>query len=121
MNENREWARLWAIANAARLRSGAWYPVTDDAGSKVKLDVAGGNVSVPRHLLEIRNSRPHRFTVVYRSVDDDNPVEGTTADLGYTYAVCPYCGTRIRLFGRPETAECRDCKYKGLVAWWETG
>ncbi|UCG86098.1 MAG: hypothetical protein JSW71_19675 [Gemmatimonadota bacterium] len=122
MTRTDAWARLWAIAGASRLRSGAWYPVTkDDESGTVHLDVPGGTVAVPRDLVEIRTARPHRFTVVYRAVDGLNPVQGTTADLGNRYAVCPYSGSRIRLFGHPEHVECRECGYRGVVAWWETG
>jgi hypothetical protein len=104
------------------LRSGAWYPIKrDDKSSTVELDVAGGTVAVPRDLVEIRTARPHRFTVVYRAINAQNPAEGTAADLGSIYAVCPYSGSRIRLFGHPAHVECRECGYRGVVAWWETG
>lgn len=117
-----EWARLWAIAGAPRLRSGAWYQVIkNDEPETVDLEVAGQTITVPRELVEIRTDRPHRFTVVYRAIDGANPVEGTSEDLGTRYAVCPYSGSRIRLFGHPESVECRECGYRGLVAWWETG
>jgi len=115
------WARLWAVANTSKLRSGAWYPITSDGERSLDLEVAGGTVTVPRTLVEIRDKRPHRFTVVYRPVDSRNPAEGTKADLGYIYAVCPYSGSRVKLSGRPDHVECRDCGYRGVVAWWETG
>ncbi len=123
MTRTRAWARLWAIAGAPRLRSGAWYPVKNSGGEsgRVAVEVAGSTVTVPRDLVEIRTTRPHRFTVVYRAIDAKNPAQGTSDDLGNRYAVCPYSGSRIRLFGHPENVECRACGYRGVVAWWETG
>jgi DNA-directed RNA polymerase subunit RPC12/RpoP len=115
------WARLWAVANATKLRSGAWYPITSDHERSVDLEVAGGTVTVPRTLVETRDQQPNRFTVVYRPVDSHNPAAGTKANVGNTYAVCPYSGSRVKLSGRPEYVECRECGYRGLVAWWETG
>ncbi|UCD25249.1 MAG: hypothetical protein JSW51_04820 [Gemmatimonadota bacterium] len=115
------WARLWAVANASKLRSGAWYPIKTDRENSIDVEVAGGTVTVPRSLVEIRDQRPHRFTVVYRPVESHNPAEGTKADVGSTYAVCPFSGSRVRLSGHPDYVECRACGYRGLVAWWETG
>jgi hypothetical protein len=116
------WARLWAVANAPLLRSGAWYPVVSTSGSRfVVLQVPGGNLRIPRHLIELRNDRPSRFTVVYRAPEAANPVEGTSADLGRRYAVCPSCGSRAKLVGEPIWVLCPGCETRGLVAWWETG
>ena len=119
------WARLWAAAEgqaAPTLRRGAWYPILHDRGpTSVILGTPKRNVRIPRHLLEIRPHRPERFTVVYRSADDPNPLRGTPADLGRTYAVCPQSRSRIRLSGHPERLECPTCGHAGGVAWWETG
>ncbi len=122
MTRTQRWARLWAIAAAPNLRSGAWYPVQQDNQQRtIDLEVAGASVRVPRALVEIRNDRPHRFTVVYRPTESQNPAEGAEADVGTRYAVCPYSGSRIKLSGRPDYVECRECGYRGIVAWWETG
>jgi hypothetical protein len=116
------WARLWSIAHVPLLRDGAWYPVVGDGASKkVVLEVPGGQIGVPRHLVEIRTERPPYFTVVYRSMDARNPTRGTQLDLGRTYAVCPHSASRIRLWGRPEKVRCPDCGHTGVVAWWESG
>lgn len=122
MSQSIGWARLWSIAHVPLLRNGAWYPVAGDGASrKVVLRVPGGEIGVPRHLVEIRGQRPPHFTVVYRPLTARNPAKGTRSDLGRTYAVCPKSGSRIRLMGHPDTIECPECGHIGEVAWWETG
>ncbi|MBI1723317.1 MAG: hypothetical protein HYR48_05355 [Gemmatimonadetes bacterium] len=104
------------------MRAGAWYPVVADNGeARVVLRIGERRVAVPRRLLEFRDSRPIRFTVVNRTPDDPNPARGTPADLGRTYGVCPACGSRLALYGAPPVATCRACGHRGEVAWWETG
>ncbi len=119
------WARLWAIVKPATnrlLRRGAWYPVVDDsANGKVVVGVRKRRVSVPRRFLEVRDSRPTRFTVVNRVAKDPNPVHGTALDPGMSYVVCPNCGNRIRVLGLPKVVACGECEHRGEVAWWETG
>ena len=107
------WARLWFAAKRedeeAPLRNGAWYPVLSSG--------------VTRAVLEVRDKRPDRFTVVYRTYDDPNPARGTRADAGRRYGVCPRCATRIPFRSGiiPPRATCHQCKHEGIVAWWETG
>ncbi len=116
------WARLWPIAKAPLLRHGVWYSVVGNGASKkIVLDVPSGPVAVPRHLVEVRESRPSHFTVVYRPTKSRNPARGTSDDLGPTYAVCPHSGSRFRLHGHPETVTCPECGHVGPVAWWESG
>lgn len=119
------WARPWPTARLrpeTMIRQGAWYPVFDDSGpALVELGVAERTVRVPRRLFEFRPERPGRFTVVARPRGATNPAQGTAANLGPVYAVCPDCGNRVRLPGRPDRTTCASCGLEGEVAWWETG
>ncbi|MBI3981390.1 MAG: hypothetical protein HY337_00650 [Gemmatimonadetes bacterium] len=103
------------------LRHGAWYPVVSDLGPRVVVVVKERRVAVPRHLLEFRDRRPNRFTVVYRPRGAENPSYGTPGNLGRIYAVCPKCGSRLSVFGEPKDLVCKPCGHRGEVAWWETG
>ncbi len=103
-------------------RHGVWYPiVSDSAENLVILEVHRAHVAIPRKLLEIRRERPERFTVVYRSREDENPARGQANDLGRVYAVCPVEGSRVRLTDGQTMLECPNCGHRGQVAWWETG
>ena len=102
------------------LRQGAWYPVVSNGATRTVLEVSGRRVAVPSDLVEIRPKRPDRFTVVYRPRDSGNPARGTRSDLGRMYAVCPACGSRVRLVGHPRETKC-PCSFRGEIAWWETG
>jgi hypothetical protein len=119
------WARLYPTSRPItnpRLRQGVWYEVIDpELGDRVVLQVRDRRVAVQRRHLEIRDSRPTRFTVVYMARNAFNPAAGTPGDLGRKYAVCPMCGVRLRLIGEPTTIQCKDCGHRGEVAWWETG
>jgi hypothetical protein len=119
------WARIWAAApplNAKpMLRQGVWYPVVSTGDKRAVVEVRGRRLAVPNDVLEIRDRRPTRFTVVYRPANGANPARGTRADLGRVYAVCPVSGTRVRLVGRPRETKCPGCGHRGEIAWWETG
>ena len=119
------WARIWAAApplNAnPMLRQGVWYPVVSTGDKRAVVEVRGRRLAVPNEVLEIRDRRPDRFTVVYRPANSANPARGTRADLGRVYAVCPVSGTRVRLIGRPRETKCPACGHRGEIAWWETG
>lgn len=119
------WARPWATAkpfSRPMPRAGAWYPVVAENGeNRVVLQINERRVAVPRQLLEFRASRPTRFTVVSRALDDPNPAAGTPDDFGRTYAVCPACGSRVFVFDTQSAAACSSCGHRGEVAWWETG
>lgn len=124
MAKSERWARLWAISRPdaePMPRQGAWYPVVNETNAVVVVEVRRKHTTIPRHLVEIRDRRPERFTVVYRARNAYNPAEGTRADLGRMYGVCPTCGRRLRLFGRPQNATCSSCGHDGEIAWWETG
>jgi DNA-directed RNA polymerase subunit RPC12/RpoP len=137
MGQTIGWARIWYAVkhdDDVTLRQGAWYPVLNTAPTRVELDVSGHRVTVPHDVIELRPRRPDRFTVVYRTWNDPNPAQGTKADVGRTYAVCPQCASRVRLPKLPrlgtsgvmdaslaERARCPKCGHEGTVAWWETG
>lgn len=121
MIDSRAWARAWAIARPPKLRTGAWYPVVSRGRRLAVLDVHRQHVAVSQHLLEFRERRPTKFTVVYRADDDPNPARGTLKDLGRIYAVCPECTARVRLYGTPDQVRCPACRHRGSVAYWETG
>jgi hypothetical protein len=117
------WARLWAVARPntrPMLRSGAWYPVVA-RGEEVVLEVRHRQVKLSPHLVELRDERPRRFTVVYRGRDEENPARGTRRDLGHKYAVCPASGHRILIKGEPVYLQCPGCGYRAEIAWHETG
>lgn len=119
------WARLYPTARIAtnpRLRQGVWYPIVDpDQEERVVVEVLGRRVAVPKRLVEVRPKQPTRFTVVYLARNQPNPAQGTSRYLGRKYAVCPVCGSRVRLGGEPERLLCPKCGHEGEVAWWETG
>jgi hypothetical protein len=125
MPEAIAWARPWATAkpfSRPMPRAGAWYPVIAENGTtRVVLQIGDRKVAIQRHLLELRDSRPTRFTVVSRAHGEPNPAQGTPEDLGRTYGVCPGCGGRVDLFDKPAVASCPECGHRGEVAWWETG
>ena len=138
MDRSLGWARIWPTARHngdVRLRQGAWYPVLSGGATRLVLDVSGQRVAVPLEALEVRPRRPDRFTVVYRPRHEPNPAQGTAADVGRVYAVCPMCATRVWLpsrargvtsgaygaGGRTDSARCDKCAHEGVVAWWETG
>lgn len=117
------WARPWAIAKPFAIpspRAGAWYPVVAEADEhQVVLEIRGKQVAVERHLVEIRERRPDKFTVVNRTKADRSANE--SGDLGRHYAVCPSCNARVPLWGEPVTLRCGTCRHTGEVAHWETG
>jgi hypothetical protein len=122
------WARIWVAAKrdsqTVQVRQGAWYPVLSTGATRIVLALPGSDESlaVPKDAFEIRNQRPERFTVVYRTTHETNPARGTTADMGQTYAVCPKCASRVRLgLVPPPHTHCGKCGHEGDVAWWETG
>jgi len=105
------------------LRQGAWYPIVSSGVTRAVLEVSGQRVTVPQEALEVRNKRPDKFTVVYRTREDPNPARGTRADAGRRYGVCPRCATRLPFRNNviPAVASCQQCGHQGIVAWWETG
>src|SRR3989442_13016972 len=122
------WARLWFAAKRddegeAPLRNGAWYPILSSGVNRAVLEVSGQRVAVPQDVLEVRDKRPDRFTVVYRTYDDPNPARGTRADVGRRYGVCPKGATRVPLRGGiiPPMAPRPQCEDRVIRAAGETG
>ena len=114
------WARLFPAARPflrPMPRAGGWYPVVRELGERFVVDVAGRRVAVAGNLLELRDTRPVRFTVVRRPVD----APPTDDDLGRVYSVCPRCNARAPLFGEPVLRVCDQCGHRGELAWWESG
>jgi hypothetical protein len=85
---------------------------------RLVLQVGPRRVAIPRHLVEIRPSRPDRFTVVYLALHEVNPER---RNFGTRYALCPVCAARIAVFGEPSHLLCDACGHRGEIAWWETG
>lgn len=118
------WARLFPAARPflrPMPRAGGWYPVVRDLGERMVLEIAGKRVAVPNTLLEIRDTRPSRFSVVRRSADEARALAGQPDDPGRVYTVCPSCHVRAPLFGEPVMRVCASCGHRGEIAWWETG
>ncbi len=116
------WARLYAAAKPLlnpMPRAGAWYPVVEELGDRLVLEVGERRVAVPINLLEVREKRPPCFAVVRKALGEPNPVASTPDDVGRVYAVCPECDGRTRLFGEPVTIKCEHCGHRGEVAWWD--
>jgi hypothetical protein len=121
------WGRVWYALKREEdeglLRQGAWYPIVSSGVTRAVLEVSGQRVTVPQEALEVRDKRPDKFTVVYRTHEDPNPARGTREDVGRRYGVCPRCATRVPFRNNviPAVASCKQCGHQGVVAWWETG
>jgi hypothetical protein len=93
------WGRVFAAARlsqAPETRRGAWYPVVSEGRSRVVLEVNGKRVDLAKAAVEVRAKRPDKFTVVYRSANDQAPPVPKGTDPGRVYAVCPDCAKRTR-------------------------
>lgn len=117
-----KWGRI-RVPAATVLRRGAWYPVLlAGFADRVVLDAGDREVALHRELVDLRADRPARFSIVERSDVDRNPVQGTSQDVGLTYAVCPISATRIRLAPVAtgpgvDTIECPQCGFRGPADW----
>ena len=123
MTDIQGWARVWPAAKieGKPLRRGAWYRIVSAGRSKVVLEVRNTRYALPHDAVEVRRTRPDRFTVVYRPLNAPNPHEGTKKDLGRMYAVCPASGHRVQVGLGQVQAVCPGCGYRGEVGWTETG
>lgn len=111
----RQWARLRTDLDCD-LRRGAWYRIVKLASLEIVVDVKGKAVSVPRPFVEILAAPPQRWTVVPRP--DAAPRLPT--HWGPYYAVCPSCGDRAPLLGRPSSMRCGRCNGLFEIAWTES-
>ena len=98
------WVRLSEDVDCG-LRRGGWYPTTSVGQTEVMLHVHGKRQFFPRHLFEVSNSGPTRWTIVSHA--------GNSAQIpsrwSKGYAVCPSCRWRQLLLGHPLTMLCQGC------------
>jgi hypothetical protein len=116
----RGWARC--LDNVADvLRRGAWYPIVDEAGDKVVLEVRKKPVRISRIDVAVRDTPPDQWSVVVRT-GLLRPTLGSREgeEVTTTYAVCPNCHERQDFGGRPATLRCTRCKKEAKVDWSET-
>lgn len=116
----RGWARC--LDNVADvLRRGAWYPILDESGDKVVLEVRRKQVRISRIDVDVRDTPPDRWSVVVRT-GVLRPTLGAREGEGptTTYAVCPHCHERQDFTGRPASLTCTRCKKESNVDWSET-
>ncbi len=110
MTPKRFWGRLRTDLDVP-LRRGAWYRVKKLGPVQVVLDVAGDPVEITRTHLDIVSAPPERWSVVPRPKTPSR-FPGVSA-----YAVCPKCGNRAPLQGRPAVLRCAHCGKVSAVAW----
>ena len=116
----RGWARC--LDNVADvLRRGAWYPILDESGDKVVLEVRKKPVRISRIDVDVRATPPDLWSVVVRTGVLRPTLGGREGEgLTTTYAVCPQCHERQDFTGRPATLKCTGCKREAKVDWSET-
>jgi hypothetical protein len=111
------WGRVRA-PGAAVLRRGAWYPVVStNIPKRIVLDTGDREVALHKDLVDLREDRPARFSVVQKTDTDRNPAAGTPWDIGLEYAVCPMCRERVDAPQADATLECTACYYRGQIDW----
>ncbi len=112
-----QWARV-SNAEAHGLRRGAWYAVVHTSSNGlVFLDVNRQNRPVNRESLEFTETQPNQWSVVSRDARDGAAMRASTADLGPSYGVCPYCHGRVRLEEEDQSATCAICGKESGVDW----
>jgi len=65
------------------------YPVLSSGVNRAVLEVSGQRVAIPQDLVEVRDKRPDRFTVVYRTYDDPNPARARERTRGAATVCVP--------------------------------
>jgi hypothetical protein len=113
----RGWARC--LDNVADvLRRGAWYPILDESGDKVVLEVRKRQVRISRIDVDVRDTPPDHWSVVVRTGVLRPTLGGREGEgVTTTYAVCPHCHERRDFTGRPATLKCIRCKREAKVDW----
>jgi hypothetical protein len=116
----RGWARC--LDNVADvLRRGAWYPIVDEAGDKVVLEVRKKPVRISRLDVAVRETPPDEWSVVIRTGVLRPTLGGREGEeVTTTYAVCPHCHERRDFTGKPATLTCTRCRKESKVDWSET-
>jgi hypothetical protein len=97
------------------LRRGAWYPVIDEVGDEVILEVDTHPMQLLKSRLIVRAERPDQWSVVVRTGVMRPTLSG--ARVSTTYAVCPDCTARQEFEGRPESMMCTRCRRASKVDW----
>lgn len=97
------------------LRRGAWYPIIDEAGDDVTIEVDTRPVQLPRGRLIVRAEKPDQWSVVVRTGVMRPTLSG--ARVATTYAVCPDCTARQEFEGRPESMMCTRCRRAAKIDW----
>lgn len=111
-----QWVRVKVNADTP-LRRGAWYRVTSVTSLGVVVAMDGKTISVPRSLVEFRDTPPREWTVVGRETAPPK----SHVILRNGYIVCPDCGARLVL-PPAEVREqlCPRCRGIFSIAWEET-
>lgn len=113
----RGWA-TGATGHADILRRGAWYPVLEESGDVVVLEVDGQPLRVSRAEIRFRLDRPTMWSVVVRTGVMRPTLAGPK--LVTSYAVCPDCTARQEFDGEPESMMCARCRRAAKVDWTTT-
>lgn len=106
------WARLSQDVDCG-LRRGAWYRATSQSQREVLVEVNGRQRCVPRDRMEVSAEPPNRWTVVANAGN----ASAIPKFWAKGYAVCPRCGNRQLLAGRPPSMCCEDCDGLFEIAW----
>jgi hypothetical protein len=108
------WARLQADVDCG-LRRGGWYRVLTQEGLDVSVSAGMAELTVPRAVLEIRQTPPREWTVVSRPPNSPRVPEA----MRDGYLVCPGCRHRAPLPPRWSAARlrCTQCHEMADIAW----
>lgn len=113
------WARCRdSVADV--LRRGAWYPVLEQRGDVVVVEVRDRSVRLSRADVHVRADPPDHWSVVART-GVLRPTLGGGKEIITTYAVCPRCHYRQDLPDpKPTALTCHGCGEEAPVDWTTT-